>query len=215
MLLFLTFYMQSDLGFSALTDGLAFLPMSVTIAVTSMTVQTRVLPSTGAKPIFTTGMALGALAMILLTRLSTHGAYLGDLLPALIVFGMGMGCILGTGFATATLGVAPNEAGVAAALVNTSQQIGGSVGTAVLSTAFASAAASYATAHGHLARTSNVAAAHGYTTTFTWGAGAFVLGLIAVLLILPGPPRLRPRSVGSAASEAAARTSAAAAQTAD
>jgi EmrB/QacA subfamily drug resistance transporter len=185
VLLFLTFYMQRDLGFSPLKEGLAFLPMSVTIAVTSVTVQTRVLPRTGAKPIFAIGMALGAIAMTLLTQLTVNGAYLSHLVPGLIIFGLSMGCIIGTGFATATLGVQPNEAGVAAAMVNTSQQIGGSIGTALLSTLFASAAASYTATRAHLTATSNAALVHGYTTAFAWGVGIFSVGLVIVLIVLP------------------------------
>ena len=204
VLLFLTFYMQHDLGFSPLTDGLAFLPMSATIAVASIAVQTRVLAKTGAKPIFATGMVLGALAMILLRRLTANGPYLTDVLPGLIVFGLGMGCILGTGFATATLGVEPKEAGDAAAMVNTSQQIGGSIGTALLSTLFASAAASYTATHGHLAATSNAALVHGYTTAFAWGAGIFVVGLVIVLIVLPAKTGVRQHSL--AALVAAIRT---------
>jgi EmrB/QacA subfamily drug resistance transporter len=186
VLLFLTFYMQRELGFSPLKEGLAFLPMSATIAVTSVIVQTRVLARTGAKPIFAVGMALGAIAMVLFTRLTVNGAYLSHLLPGLIIFGLGMGCIIGTGFATATLGVQPNEAGVAAAMVNTSQQIGGSIGASLLSTLFASAAASYAATHAHVVASSSVALVHGYTTAFSWGVGIFAVGLVAVLVVLPG-----------------------------
>ncbi len=204
VLLFLTFYMQKDLGFSPLKEGLAFLPMSATIAVTSVTVQARLLARTGAKPIFAIGMAFGAIAMTLLTHLSVNGAYLSHLLPGLIIFGLGMGCIIGTGFATATLGVQPNEAGVAAAMVNTSQQIGGSIGTALLSTLFASAAASYTATHGHLAATSNAALVHGYTTAFGWGAGIFVVGLVIVLIVLPAKTGVRQHSL--AALVAALRT---------
>jgi EmrB/QacA subfamily drug resistance transporter len=215
VLLFLTFYMQRDLGFSPLKEGLAFLPMSATVAVTSVTVQTRILARTGAKPIFAAGMILGAIALTLLSRLTVNGAYAGQLLPGLIIFGLGMGCIIGTGFATATLGVKPNEAGVAAAMVNTSQQIGGSVGTALLSTLFAGAAASYAANHPGLAASSTAALTHGYATAFAWGAGIFVLGLVLVLLILPARAQLKPRLSWRAAFGAASRASAAGPRTTD
>lgn len=182
---FLTYYMQLNLRFSPLTTGLAFLPLTGILVVTSVTAQTRLLPRTGAKPLVITGMALGTIAMILFTGLSTSSTYAGDVLPGLLIGGVGMGCIFAPAIGTATLGVELHETGVASAMVNTSQQIGGSVGLALLSTLSASAATSYAVGHSHLPGIAAVAAIHGYTTAFTWGAGIFALGLLLALLILP------------------------------
>jgi EmrB/QacA subfamily drug resistance transporter len=189
--LFLTFYMQQNLGLSPLTTGLAFLPMTGMIVVTATTVQTRVLPRTGAKPLITAGMILGIIAMVLFTRLTPGGAYASHVLPGLIVIGLGMGCIFAPAFGTATLGVGRQEAGIASAMVNTSQQVGGSVGTALLSTLFASSAAAFASSHAHLPDLRNVAAVHGYTTAFWWAAGIFTLGLLVALLILPSGSQSR------------------------
>jgi EmrB/QacA subfamily drug resistance transporter len=182
--LFLTFYMQQNLGFSPLTTGLAFLPLTGMIVVTATTVQTRVLHRTGAKALVIAGMALGVVAMVLFTRLTPGGSYAGQVLPGLIIIGLGMGCIFAPAFGTATLGVDRTEAGVASAMVNTSQQVGGSVGTALLSTLFASSAASYASSHGLHGLTA-AALIHGYTTAFWWAAGIFAVGLLVALLILP------------------------------
>jgi EmrB/QacA subfamily drug resistance transporter len=190
--LFLTYYMQQNLGFSPLTTGLAFLPMTAAIVVTSTTVQTRVLYRTGAKPLVLTGMTLGVIAMLLFTRLTPGSTYAGSVLPGLIIIGLGMGCIFAPAFSTATVGVVDHEAGIASAMVNTSQQVGGSVGTALLSTLFASSAASYATSHPHLAGQAGAALIHGYTTAFWWAAGIFALGLLLALLILPA--RIETRS---------------------
>ena len=85
--------------------------------------------------------------MILFTQLTPHGAYASHVLPGLLLTGVGMGCIFAPAFSTATLGVKSHDAGIASAMVNTSQQVGGSVGTALLSTIFASAAASFVSAH--------------------------------------------------------------------
>ena len=104
--LFLTYYLQQNLGYSPLKTGLAFLPMTVMIVLTATTVQTRVLGRTGAKPIVVTGMSLGIIAMLLFTRLTPHGAYATHVLPALLLTGVGMGCIFAPAFSTATLGVA-------------------------------------------------------------------------------------------------------------
>jgi EmrB/QacA subfamily drug resistance transporter len=183
--LFLTFFMQQNLGFSPLKTGVAFLPMTAMIVVTATSVQTKVLPRTGAKPLICTGMTLGIIAMILFTRLTPHASYASHVLPGLLVIGVGMGCIFAPAFGTATLGVQQNEAGIASAMVNTSQQVGGSVGTALLSTIFATAAASYASSHVRTPGLLATATVHGYTTAFWWAAGIFAVGLLVALLVLP------------------------------
>jgi EmrB/QacA subfamily drug resistance transporter len=183
--LFLTYYLQQNLGYSPLKTGVAFLPMTAMIVLTATTVQTRLLARTGARPIVITGMTLGIIAMLLFTRLTPHGAYATHVLPALMLTGVGMGSIFAPAFSTATLGVAPGDAGIASAMVNTSQQVGGSVGTALLSTIFASAATSYASAHAHVAGIAGAAAIHGYTTAFYWAAGIFALGLVIAVTVLP------------------------------
>ena len=188
--LFLTYFMQQNLGFSPLTTGLAFLPMTAMIVISSTTAQTRILPRTGAKPLIIFGMTLGLLAMLGLTRLSPSSSYAGDVLPSLLVLGLGMGTIFAPAFGTATLGVERNEAGVASAMVNTSQQVGGSVGTALLSTLFASSAAAFARAHPTLHGLAAAASVHGYTTAFWWAAGIFGVGLLIAVLVFP--MRVRP-----------------------
>ena len=190
--LFLTYYMQQQLGFSPLTTGVAFLPMTAMIVVTSTTVQTRVLPRTGAKPLIVGGMILGIIAMLVFTRLSPGAGYADHILPGLLVIGVGMGAIFAPAFGTSTLGVDRSEAGIASAMVNTSQQVGGSVGTALLSTLFASSAAAYARGHIHAAGLANAALIHGYTTAFWWAAAIFAVGLLVALLVLPSPRRPTP-----------------------
>src|SRR5204863_216393 len=166
--LFLTYFLQQQLGLSPLTSGLAFLPLTGVLVVTSTTVQTRVIQHSGVKPLVLAGLALGAIAMFLFTRLTPGSSYASDVLPGLLVFGLGMGCIFAPTFSTATLGVEGGEAGVASAMVNTSQQVGGSVGISLLSTIFASAVASYPAGHLHTPGLANAAAVHGYTTACWW-----------------------------------------------
>ncbi len=192
--LFLTYYMQQSLGFSPLKTGLGFLPMTVMIVLTATTVQTRVLHRTGAKPLVASGMGLGLTAMILLSRLTAHGAYASHVLPGLVLSGLAMGLIFAPAFSTATLGVRSSDAGIASAMVNTSQQVGGSVGTALLSTIFASAAATYASVHTHAGGLANAASIHGYTTAFQSAAALFGVGLFVALLILPSDGAARARS---------------------
>jgi EmrB/QacA subfamily drug resistance transporter len=192
--LFLTYYLQQNLGFSPLKTGLAFLPMTAMIVVTATTVQTRVLGRTGAKPIVMTGMTLGVIAMLLFTQLTPHGAYVTHVLPGLLLTGVGMGSIFAPAFSTATLGVRSTDAGIASAMVNTSQQVGGSIGTALLSTIFASAAASFASAHVKTAGLASAASIHGYTTAFEWAAGLFGVGLLVALFVLPSDGAGRARA---------------------
>jgi hypothetical protein len=123
--------------------------------------------------------------MLLLSRLSTAGGYASDVLPSLLLLGVGIGCIFAPAFGTATLGVDGSEAGVASAMVNTSQQVGGSVGTALFSTFYASAVTAYTASHPARPGLTNAAAISGYTTAFTYAAATFALGLVLALVILP------------------------------
>jgi len=183
--LFLTYFMQENLGLSPLTTGVAFLPMTALIVLSSTTAQTRLLPRTGAKPLIVTGMVLGLIAMLLLTRMTPGSTYAGGILPSLLILGVGMGMIFAPAFGTATLGVPRNEAGVASAMVNTSQQVGGSVGTSLLSTLFASSAAAFARSHAGTHNLQATAMVHGYTTAFWWASGIFGVGLIISLTVFP------------------------------
>ena len=192
--LFLTYYMQQNLGYSPLKTGLGFLPMTVMIVLTATTVQTRVLPRTGAKPLVMAGMTLGVIAMLLFTQLTAHGAYVTHVLPGLLLTGVAMGCIFAPAFSTAMLGVKNADAGIASAMVNTSQQVGGSVGTALLSTIFASAAASFATTHAKTVGLASAASIHGYTTAFTFAAVLFGAGLLVATLVLPSDGAARARA---------------------
>ncbi|HWF53341.1 MAG TPA: MFS transporter [Solirubrobacteraceae bacterium] len=192
--LFLTFYMQDGLHFSPIGTGVAFMPMNVTIIATATTVQTRVLPRTGPKAVVVAGMTLGMLAMLFFTRITPGSGYVAHVMPGLILVGLAMGGIFAAAFGTATLGVKPTEAGVAAAMVNTSQQVGGSIGTAALSTLFASAAASFLRGHPHLHDVANAAQIHGYTTAFWCAAGLYAVGLLVAIFVLPRRARLAEKA---------------------
>jgi EmrB/QacA subfamily drug resistance transporter len=177
--LFLTYYLQRTLGFSPVQSGLAFLPLTGALVLTATFVSAVALPRVGPRPLVPSGMTLAAVAMLLLTRVGVNSGYAGNVLPAIILVGIGMGLIFAPAMATATGGVRPQDAGVASAMVNTSQQVGGSVGTALLSTFSATAAGSYVTAHGGpSADVLSAAAVHGYTTAFWWAAGIFLVGAV-------------------------------------
>jgi EmrB/QacA subfamily drug resistance transporter len=191
--LFLTYYLQQNLAFTPIQTGLGFLPLSGAIILTATTATTRLVPRFGAKPLVSTGMALAALAMLLFTRLSVDSVYAADVLPGLIVMGVGLGLVFAPAFNGATLGVAPSDAGVASAMVNTSQQVGGSIGTALLSTIAATAAGSYVSGRQPNPEVIGHAAVHGYTTAFWWSAGIFAIGAVVCGLVLrPGVPQTDP-----------------------
>jgi EmrB/QacA subfamily drug resistance transporter len=196
--LFLTYFLQQQRGLSPLTTGLAFLPLTGILVVTSTTVQTRVIQHTGVKPLVLAGTTLAGIAMFLLTHLTPSAGYASHVLPALLVLGVGMGCIFAPAFSTATLGVVGSEAGIASAMVNTSQQVGGSIGTSLLSTIFASALTSYAATHVHAAGLADAAAVHGYTAAFWWSVGIFALAFLLAAVILPGPAKPRVPTIKAA-----------------
>jgi EmrB/QacA subfamily drug resistance transporter len=190
--LFLTYYLQQTKGFSPIEAGAAFVPMCIAIIATATTATTKIVPRTGGKPLVTTGMLLGAVAMVLLTRVGVDTPYVSHVLPSLILVGIGMGLIFAPSMNTATLGVDERDAGVASAMVNTAQQVGGSVGTALLSTLSSSAVSGYVASHGGPSRgVMAEAAVLGYVTGFWVSAAFFAVGAIVVGIVLrPGVPEV-------------------------
>jgi EmrB/QacA subfamily drug resistance transporter len=178
--LFLTYYMQQTLGFSPIECGLAFLPMTVAIVIAATSGSTKLLPKIGPRPLIGGGMLVAAFGMLTLTGIGVDTSYTTHVLPGIMIIGAGLGLTFSAAMATATFGVQPSDAGVASAMVNTMQQIGGSIGTALLSTLAASAVTSeLATVAGRpdpavLAH----AAVHGYTTAFWWSAGIYAVGAL-------------------------------------
>jgi predicted MFS family arabinose efflux permease len=197
--LFLTYYLQQTLGFSPIQTGLAFLPMIVGVVAASTLSTTRLLPRTGPKPLVTAGMLLAATGMLLLTGVAVDSGYATTVLPALVVAGLGFGLVLSPSMSTGTLGVDAADAGAASAMINTSQQVGGSLGTALLSTLASSAVASSMAGQRPSSEVLAQAAVHGYTTAFFWSAAIFAVGAVVCgSLLRPGvqaQARLAPDAV--------------------
>jgi EmrB/QacA subfamily drug resistance transporter len=183
--LFLTYYLQQTLHFSPVQTGLAFLPMMGTVMLTATTGSSLLLPRYGPRPLVTLGMIIATVAMLLLTRITVDSTYVSHVLPGLLLMGVGLGLVMAPAMSTATAGVDPSDAGVASAMVNTGQQVGGSVGTALLSSISASAVTSYLVGHGHTHKLVAAANVHGYTTAFWWAAGIFAAGAIICGALLP------------------------------
>jgi len=177
--LFVTYYLQATLKFTPIQTGLAFLPMIVML-VTAAQLSTNIfVPRFGPKLMVPIGMTIAATGMVYLTHLGVTANYAADLLPPLMILGVGMGSIMPAAIQTATLGVDRRFAGVASAMVNTSQQVGGSIGTALLNTLAATAATDYVASH--LPPSASVAAeaaVHSYATAYWWGAAFFAFGAV-------------------------------------
>ncbi len=188
--LFLTYYLQEVKGYSPVTSGLSFLPMIGCILLSSNVSSIVTLPRFGPRVLITTGMLCGVAAMIYLTQLTVTSSYLVGILPALLIMGLGFGMIFAPAINTATAGVSRQDSGVASALVNTMQQVGGSIGTSALSTIALTATASYFAAHHTAPLAPLTAATHGYTVAFAVSAGIFGLGVILAITLLPSRQRL-------------------------
>jgi len=195
--LFLTYYMQVSLGYSPVVSGLAFLPMVGCIAVAANVSNIVLLPRIGPRPIVIVGMLSLACAQFWLTHIGVRGDYVGDILGPLMITGVGMGFMFSTAMNTGTYGVAPRDAGVASASVNTGQQLGGAIGTSLLNTIAASATTSYIASHmvfhGQPTKAAvNLVKAqglvHGYTTVFWWCMGIFIVGAVVIGALMRSGP---------------------------
>ncbi|WP_432839401.1 MFS transporter [Dactylosporangium sp. CA-092794] len=194
--LFLTYYLEETLRLTPIETGAAFLPMIGAVMVTSVFSGAVLLPRTGPRPLVPMGCVLAAAGMAMLTGIAANSTYAGGVLPALLVTGLGFGMIFGPVQNAATSGVRPDEAGVASALVNTAQQIGGSIGTAVFSSLTATAIADYLATHA--ATASDPATIAGATLASDhlvfWVASAVFLtcAALSALLFRSGPLPVRP-----------------------
>ena len=194
--LFLTYYLQGILGFSPVKTGIAFLPMVAALATMAQISNRVLLPKIGPKIIVPIGMLMGAAAMYMLHLVGLHSSYTSHVLPYVILLGLGFGLSLAPSFSTGTLGLQPHDAGVGSATLNTGQQVGGSIGTALLNTVAAGAASAYLVGKIASPASLQAAALHSYTTAFLWSsiifvAGAVVAGLVlrsGDLMKLAGPP---------------------------
>ncbi|MFK0023500.1 MFS transporter [Streptomyces sp. NPDC090798] len=177
--LFLTYYMQESLGYSPVKTGLAFMPMVVGLMVTTPLATNVLIRQLGPKPVVPVGMGVSAVGLAWLTTLDLNSVYVANVMPPLIVIGLGIGLVMAPAMSVATSGVATEDAGVASAAVNTMQQVGGSISTALLTTLSATAATHYLESRNPknpalLAE----AALHGYATAYWWAAGFFAAGMV-------------------------------------
>jgi EmrB/QacA subfamily drug resistance transporter len=195
--LFLTYYLQQTLGFSPVISGVAFLPMVGCLVLSSATANVVLMPRVGPRPLAPAGLLLAAIGLVLLTRIGLHTGYASHVLPSLLIIGLGFGMVFAPVFNSGTFGVAPQDAGVASATINTGQQLGGSIGTSLLNTIFATTVTSYIAAHVSPAtlihgrpspQLTGLAQVHGYTTAFWWSAAILTVGAIGALTLFRSGP---------------------------
>jgi EmrB/QacA subfamily drug resistance transporter len=196
LFLFLTYYLQIVKGYSPVKTGFAFMPMVAGMITGSTQIGTRLMTRVRPRFLMGPGFLVAAVGMLLLTQLEIDTSYAAVLLPGMLLLGLGMGTAFMPAMSMATQGVRPQDAGVASAMVNTSQQVGGAIGTALLNTIAASATASYITDHigGATSRTQQQLVqlqgqVQGYTSAIWFAVGILVAaGVIALTLVNAGRP---------------------------
>ncbi|WP_436850116.1 MFS transporter [Streptomyces monashensis] len=181
--LFLTYYLQSTLGYSPVKNGVAFLPMVGALMVLAQLSTNWLVPKIGPKIIVPVGMLLATGGMVWLTRLDLNSGYAAHVLPPLLLLGAGLGMSMPAAMSYATLGVQASDQGVASAALNTTQQVGGSISTALLNTLAATAAVNYAKDHLSDPLVKANAALHSYEVAYWWSAGFFALAVIVTALL--------------------------------
>jgi EmrB/QacA subfamily drug resistance transporter len=184
MFLFLGLYLQVILRYSPIKSGFAFLPFSITIILTAG-LAANLLPKVGPRPLLVGGLGFAAVGLLLLTRITPVTNYATHVLPAMILISFGMAFVFIPLSTTALHNVGHDDAGVASALINTSQQVGGSLGTALLNTVAATATTGYAATHASLGKMLvPFALTHGYTNAFKAGAGMLALAAVVIFFTI-------------------------------
>jgi EmrB/QacA subfamily drug resistance transporter len=187
--LFLTYYLQSTLGYSPVKNGVAFLPMVAALMVLAQLSTNWLVPKIGPKIVVPVGMLVAAGGMVWLTRLDLHSGYAAHVLPPLLLLGAGLGMSMPAAMSYATLGVQAGDQGVASAALNTTQQVGGSISTALLNTLAATAATNYAKDHLNDPLVKANAALHSYEVAYWWSAGFFAFAVIVTALLFRAKKR--------------------------
>ena len=187
MFLFLTFYFQITLGYTPLRSGMAFLPFSLGIIVGAGIVS-QLLPRLGPKPLMVPGLVMAIAGMLLLVRITADTSYTTLVLPSLLLLSLGMAAVFIPASSTALVGVGSADAGVASAVLNTSQQVGGSLGTALLNTLYAGAVTAYIGENlrdpAQAPAVTALAFVRGYHVAFFWGAVLLACALLVAVVLV-------------------------------
>lgn len=195
--LFLTYLLQTVDDFSPLKTGIAFLPLMAVNGVSATQLASRLMVRLPTRLLVVPGLLIAAVGVALLTQLTPESSYVSHVLPTEILLGLGLGLAMVPCISTATNHAEPRDVGITAATTNTSQQIGASVGTALLNTIAATATAAYLTSHVRSSNTVAQATVHGFAVASAWAAGSLVVGAIVGGLLItahpgPGKPTAEP-----------------------
>ncbi|HUZ85302.1 MAG TPA: MFS transporter [Gaiellales bacterium] len=184
---FATLYVQEILHLSPVQAGLGFLPLTAAIILASGAAQ-QMIARVGVRAVAVTGMGTAAAGLLLLARTPTAGSYAADVLPGLVVMGFGLGLVFVPMTLIATTNVADADAGLASGLFNTSQQVGGALGLAILSTLAADRTSSRLSGLGHAPSPAGIAGAlvDGYHVAFMAGAGLMLIGAVVAVSQIRG-----------------------------
>ncbi|MBY8340515.1 MFS transporter [Streptomyces sp. KC 17012] len=186
--LFLTYYLQTVLGWSPLKTGVAYLPMTVAMVVGSTQIAARLLTRVPPRVVIVPGLLLAAGGLVVIAGIGVEPAYASRVLPGMLMLGLGMSSAMMTSVSLATGGVAPRDAGAASATFNTAQQVGGSIGTALLNTIAASVTARYLTAHAGPGVDRRLLAAkatvHGFNVATWWAMGALLVAALVAGVVV-------------------------------
>ena len=185
MFYFLSLYMQEVLGYSALRTGIGYLTIASAIIIAAGAAQALV-AKFGIRSVMTLGMLLAAGGLVYFTQISPHGSYAATLLPGFLLAGVGLGLSFVPVTIGAVSGVVADEAGVASGLITTTQQIGGALGVAVLSTIAVSATTNFASSHGHGHQEAIAALNHGFSLAFWFGALFAAVGAVVAFFGMKG-----------------------------
>jgi EmrB/QacA subfamily drug resistance transporter len=181
MFFFISLYMQNVLGFSPVEAGLAYLPLAVGIIITAGATAGLV-TRFGFKPVLVSGLIITAAGLVWFGQVSPNGSYVGDVLFPSLLAAVGLGLAFVSMTVAAVSGVEPHEAGLASGLINTSQQIGGALGLAILATVANSRTDDLASSGSPV----NVALTEGFQNAFTVGAGIAIVGAILAIVLVSG-----------------------------
>ena len=186
MFLFLGLYLQNVLGFSPLKSGFAFLPFTAGI-ISGAGVASQLLPKFGPRRLMVPGLVSASIGLLFLTRITPETSYFTHVVPSLLIMSFGMALVFIPLTSTSLHGISGRDTGVASAMVNTSQQIGGSLGTALLSTIAVTASTSYSVAN-NIAQDDRTggafAATHGFTVAFQFSAAFLFIGAIVLFFFI-------------------------------
>jgi len=184
MFLFLGLYLQVILGYTPLRSGFAFIPFSIGIIIFAG-VASQLLPKFGPKPLMVPGLIFAGIGLLMLTRITPETGYATHVLPSLLIMSSGIALVFIPLTSTSLHGVSGRDTGVASAMVNTSQQIGGSLGVALLNTIAATAATSYAATHSELGKmVQPFAVTHGFTVAFKVSAALLFAGALVLFFFI-------------------------------